>query len=121
MLIECLIKRHGPTHITIAGFDYVFVEDKNGRKICKVMSPDHQRYLLSLKDYVEYKPPRKESAAVESTITPAEDSSEKKELLFKKNGKPYRSKAAAYMGSKHHNLTDYEVVATKGGFALREK
>ena len=57
MFIECLIQREGNTHLTIAGFDYVFVKNEQGRSVCQVHSSAHQDHLLSLKDFIPYEPP----------------------------------------------------------------
>lgn len=48
MLIECLIEREGATHVTVAGFNYVFAPDEQGRQVCEVLSHDHQGWFLSM-------------------------------------------------------------------------
>lgn len=118
MLIECLIKRDGPTHVTLAGFDYVFDENKEGRKVCDVLSTDHQAHFLALKDYIPYKP------AAPYKVEPAEDPEPEPELLGKPDGTPYANKGAARRGaSQHHNLEPDQVniVAVEDGFAIEVK
>lgn len=56
-LIECHIRRFGPTHVNIQGFDYVFKKNKAGRKVCKVLNAGHRSYLLGLKDFTAYDGP----------------------------------------------------------------
>ena len=58
MLIECLIKRDGPTHFNLHGFEYVFKPDGFGHNVREVNSREHREYLLSLKnDFRVYEPP----------------------------------------------------------------
>lgn len=142
MKIECLIKRDGPTHVTIAGFDYVFAPDENGRKVCDVLSTDHQAHFLALKDYVPYEPDNEEqkqeqgpeNAAQEDTEeieeeteVEAEDKVEVEEevkeekLLYTSDGTPYSSKSSALRFSSSHGYEPDEVepVEVEGGYALR--
>jgi hypothetical protein len=145
MKIECLIKRDGPTHVTLAGFDYVFAPDKNGRKVCEVMSTDHQAHFLALKDYrkaEDYEKPEPAAVPKEGDIPnngdnkeplhgsedePPSDGDEDEgddDLLGKPDGTPYASAAAAKRGaSKHHGLEPDEVnvVEVEGGYALEPK
>jgi hypothetical protein len=53
MLIECLIQRDGPTHITIDRFQYTFEKNEHGQAIAEVNSRSHRDYLLSLPDFRE--------------------------------------------------------------------
>jgi hypothetical protein len=135
MKIECLIKRDGPTHVTLAGFDYVFAPDKNGRKVCEVMSTDHQAHFLALKDYRQVEGYEKPETGPDSQGVPDDpqhgsedeppsDGDEDEgddDLLGKKDGTPYASEAAAKRGaSKDHGLEpdQVNVVEVEGGYAL---
>ncbi len=57
MLIECLIRRDGATHLRLNGFEYVFGPNEHGHNVCEVNSREHREYLTSLKDFREYEPP----------------------------------------------------------------
>jgi len=59
-MVECHIRRMGPTHVNIQGFDYVFQKNKAGRKVCKVLNAGHKNYLLGLKDFSIYDGPTDE-------------------------------------------------------------
>ncbi len=56
-MIECLIKRSGPTHVSLGYSDYVFTRNKAGRKVTQVLDQGHRDYLLALKDYQIYDGP----------------------------------------------------------------
>ncbi len=117
MFIECLIRREGPTHVTIAGFDYVFTLNKHGAKVCRVMSKDHQQHLLHFKDYRPYTPPENEAPVV-----PAKPLVSEPEMLVKRDGNPYTSEKAAIMAAKSrgHDVAKVKVVELpEGGFAAQ--
>lgn len=139
MLIECLIKRDGPTHVVVAGFDYVFKPNERGRSVCEVMSSGHQAHFLALKDYVEYKAPKSaspvasvkkdkpeiEGGAVETEEKAETFQEEVKEpsttkVYLKKNGQPYATETAALSSARHHGLKKYKAVEVDGGFGLVE-
>jgi hypothetical protein len=56
MIIECLIKRDGPTHLTIDKFNYCFQEnpDFGGAVVCDVTNDAHVSQLLSIGLYRKY-------------------------------------------------------------------
>ena len=62
-LIECLIKRDGPTEISLKTDTYLFEKNKLNDYVCQVLSGDHRRHFLSLLDfriYQEHLAPDKE-------------------------------------------------------------
>ncbi len=116
MLIECLIKRDGPTHVTIAGFDYVFIPNEERKSVCEVMSSGHQAHFLALKDYVEYVPPRKKVSEI--VIEEQVESEVEPTVYLKKSGEPYATETGALASARHHNLKEYSAVKVPGGFGL---
>jgi len=56
MLIECLIKREGPTQVNYAGRTYRFEDDGTGAKVCDVNSDEHRAQLISTGFYQIYDP-----------------------------------------------------------------
>ena len=123
MLIECLIKRDGPTHVTVAGFDYVFLPDENGRKICKVISTGHQAHFLSMKDYVEYKETLPAKTVANENLTEETEPTEP-ELLFRASGEPYATVgSAASAATRNHKLepNKFDVIEVDGGFAIQRQ
>jgi hypothetical protein len=138
MLIECLIKREGPTHVTVAGFDYVFTKNDEGRKVCEVLSSDHQSYLLAFpKLYREYKPANAQEPEAEAEEPqrgsedegPEDDGDEADEetaqvensdgLIFNAKGKPFANEAVAKRTRKSFKEPDLEIVEVEGGYALK--
>ena len=50
MLVECLIKREGPTVVTMEGFSYEFKDrEGDGRMVCEMHNGGHIDRLLSTK------------------------------------------------------------------------
>lgn len=70
MLIECLIKREGPTHINIHGFPYVFDKNEHGHYVCEVVSDSHANYLMrtSGKYYRPYSSPETDQVPDPSAV-----------------------------------------------------
>lgn len=144
MLIECLIKREGPTHVTIAGFDYVFAKNAEGRKVCEVLSTGHQNHLLELQHYVPYVPSETaQNEATESTeevsgaeaqegpergsedenmeLSEVETRDEVPEgLILNAKGLPFANEAVAKRAMPKYE-EELEVVPYKDGFALQRK
>jgi len=128
MLIECLIKRDGPTHVNVAGFDYVFEKNEEGRSVCDVISSGHQAHFLELKGtFVPYKPegveeevatPEEEEAA--TTDQPVEVFKDV-DILYRHNGTPYSTERAAKVAIKQRSLDEdlADVVPVEGGFAIQ--
>jgi len=56
MLLECLIKREGPTEVNYFGFKYLFDDDGTGAKVCDVNSEEHRKQLISTGYYRIYDP-----------------------------------------------------------------
>lgn len=50
-VIECLIKRDGPTVFPIGGCHYTFRRNEAGHSVCTVTNPAHHRHLLKLQDF----------------------------------------------------------------------
>ncbi len=73
-IVECHIKRFGPTHVNIQGFDYVFRKNKAGRKVCQVLNAGHRNYLLGLKDFTVYSGPTDKEMEQNEFEAQAEDS-----------------------------------------------
>jgi len=135
MLIECKIKREGPTHVTVAGFDYVFAKNEHGHKVCEVLSSDHQSYFLELKDFVLYEPPKKptlevqekpkEEAVVDSEITdPQEDPKVENTdgLILNAKGNPFANEAAAKRAmTRYYDEHSVFIVPYENGYALQRK
>lgn len=48
MLIQCLVKRDGPSVATIMGFTYTFKEQPDGAKVCDVNNGGHRERMLSM-------------------------------------------------------------------------
>jgi hypothetical protein len=129
MLIECKIKREGPTHVTVAGFDYVFAKNEHGHKVCDVLSSDHQSYFLELKDFVPYEPPEKPTLEVQEE--PKEETVENESedpkvenidgLILNAKGKPFANEAAAKRAKVKYGEDEVSVVPYEDGFALQRK
>ena len=68
MLIECLVKRDGPSVATILGRTYEFEEQPDGAKVCDVNNGGHRERTLSMPAVFKvYKP-----KATTESLTPAE-------------------------------------------------
>lgn len=67
MLIECLIKREGPTTLDLDKARITFADNGTGRFVADVQSTDHQRRLLSLKRF--YRPYNATEEPVEETVS----------------------------------------------------
>ena len=128
MLIECLIKREGPTHINVAGFDYVFEKNKEGRSVCDVISSGHQAHFLELQGtFVPYKPegmeeevaPPEEEEAV-TTDQPVEVFKDV-DIIYRHDGTPYSTEKAAKVAIKQRSLDEdlAAVVQVEDGFAIQ--
>ena len=62
MLIECLIQREGPTHVSINGVQYRFDKNDLGHSVCDVTSKDHASWLVKFPaSYRVYKNPEDEA------------------------------------------------------------
>ena len=69
MLIQCLIKREGPTIVSVEKMDYVFTSRPHlsggdeESQICEVISSSHSAYFLRIPGdlYVEYKKREKQA------------------------------------------------------------
>lgn len=48
MLIECLVKRDGPSVATILGHTYLFEEQPDGAKVCDINNGGHRERMLSM-------------------------------------------------------------------------
>ncbi len=59
MWIECLIKREGPTHLTIDRFDYTFRnrDDCGGNYVCDVTNDSHAQQMIATGLYRPYTGP----------------------------------------------------------------
>lgn len=136
MLIECLIRRDGPTHVTIDGFDYVFAANSEGRKVCEVLSSAHQSHFLALKDYIPYEGQAEAPVLNEEPEKTQEDPQDEDDVVppdeddvvfGKPDGTPYKNEAAAKRGAKQHYGLDMEEDALEvievegGGWALMRK
>jgi len=56
-MIECIIKRDGPTQVNIEGFQHTFLKNEEGRYVCQIHSPHHREWLLGFPQmYREYVP-----------------------------------------------------------------
>jgi hypothetical protein len=53
-VIECLIKRDGPTTMVLGKRRYSFEQNKNGDVVCPVLAADHRKHLLSIPDFRVY-------------------------------------------------------------------
>ena len=67
-MIECLIKRIGPTPVTMDGFTYIFTPNQHGHNVAFVQSPQHCERLLADSSYREYIDP-----GVRAKMKPAGD------------------------------------------------
>lgn len=57
MIIECLIKREGPTEIIINGFKYMFKKNDAGHYVAPVLSGEHRAWMLrDSQSFREYNP-----------------------------------------------------------------
>lgn len=54
-VVECLIKRDGPTEITLNTNRYKFKKNELGDYVCAVMRKDHRNHLINLPDFRIYK------------------------------------------------------------------
>ena len=60
MVIQCLIKRDGPTHMNLNGFSYAFEKNQHGHYVAEVNSREHREYLMGLPDFKVYETPVKD-------------------------------------------------------------
>jgi DNA invertase Pin-like site-specific DNA recombinase len=69
-MMECLIKRDGPTSVQVGGFKYTFEKNKHGHSVCDVVNEGARSYFLSLTTlYRDYNPEvdyREEEKATEN-------------------------------------------------------
>lgn len=130
MLIECLIKREGPTHINVAGFDYVFEKNKEGRSVCDVISSGHQAHFLELGSFVPYERGETKKTEVDSLEEPDEqediaarpiEAFKEVDVLYRHDGMPYSTEKAARVAIKQRSLDEdlAEVIAAEGGYAIQ--
>jgi len=128
MLIECLIKRDGPTHVNVAGFEYVFEKNEEGRSVCDVISTGHQAHFLALDSFISYKPrgEKQEELPPEKTREPVPVESTpvwtgEVDVLYRHDGSPYKTEKAAKVAIKQRSLDEdlAAVVQVEDGFAIQ--
>ena len=70
MLIECIIKRDGPTEIVYDRFAYRFRANEHGHAVCEVRNPGHVKQFLRFpKSFRVYNPERPSPAPVSLSST----------------------------------------------------
>ena len=58
-MVECLIKRDGPTEVVAGGFKYIFEKNAAGHSVCDVVNDGVRKFLFEFGGgtmYREYKP-----------------------------------------------------------------
>ncbi|MDD2499589.1 MAG: hypothetical protein PHN92_02085 [Geobacter sp.] len=53
-VLQCLIKREGPTSTTIGGAVYTFTPNDRGHATCRVTNPNHNKFLIRSGQYAPY-------------------------------------------------------------------
>lgn len=53
-ILECLIKREGPTTVNIGGCQYTFRQNQAGASVCLVTNPNHNKFLVRSGQYQPY-------------------------------------------------------------------
>lgn len=66
MLLQCLLKRDGPTNIPIGGFEYRFKENEHGDVVCDVQNNGDAERLLASPWFKRYTPPDTTSTSSKS-------------------------------------------------------
>ena len=76
-LMECLIKREGPTELTLGKFRYFFQDDGTGAKVADVNNDTHMRYLISTGYYRIADPKLREQVEKENAAKKAAEQKQK--------------------------------------------
>ena len=62
-LVQCCIKRDGPTQIWMAKTEYVFKQNELGHYVCAVHNTEHLAKFLKMPDFRVYQPAKRPHAA----------------------------------------------------------